>query len=293
MGESARPWSRRLLRIVWLGLLAYAGAVVLLTFLQDKLLFPATKALYRDPSYYDWTYEDVLLDAGEGEQTHAWWIPAPDARGVCLFSHGNAGNIADRLESVGSLRALGLSVLAYDYGGYGKSSGKPSEQRIYRDIRAAWRYLIEERGIAPREIVLFGRSMGGGATADLAPEADCAGVVLESTFTSVPAVAQEAMPFLPARWLVRHRFDNLAKVSRIQRPLLVIHSPDDTLIPYHHGQELLAAANEPKTFVEIHGDHNAGFVQSAEVYRASWERFLDAVLPDGDLTQSREGTEGA
>jgi len=278
---AAKRWGGRMLRVARVLALAYVGLAVILAFFQDRLLFPLTKDIYRDPGHYQWDFEDVWLDAGEGEKSHAWWVPHPQPRGVCLFSHGNAGNLADRLESIGSLRAHGLSVLAYDYGGYGKSSGKPSEQRIYRDIRAAWKHLTEVRGFVPEEIILFGRSMGGGATVELAKDTRCAGVILESTFASVPAAAHDAFPYLPARWLVRHKFDNLAKVPQIESPLLIIHSPDDTLVRYHHGQSLFAAATEPKTFLEITGDHNTGFVQSGDVYRLGWQRFLAQVLPEG------------
>jgi len=272
-------WARTLLfRVVRAAVLAYAGVVIMLFFIQDMLLFPATKVLTRDPSLYGWAYEDVMLPVGE-ERTHAWWIPQADARGVCLFSHGNAGNIGDRLEGIGLLREFGLSVLAYDYGGYGRSTGRPSERRINADVRAAWAHLVDARGVAPDEIIVFGRSLGGGPPADLAVEVHPAGVVLESTFKSVPAMAQELYPFLPAAWLVRHRFDNQAKVASIDAPLLIVHSAEDTLIPYHHGQALFEAAAEPKRLLEIHGDHNNGFALSMDVYKAGWEAFLEDVLP--------------
>jgi fermentation-respiration switch protein FrsA (DUF1100 family) len=257
---------------------AYLGNLALLFFLQDKMIFPASRDIYRDPSHYAWAFEEVWLEPTAGERTHAWWIPMENARGVCLFSHGNAGNMADRLESIGTLRTLGLSVLAYDYGGYGKSSGTPSEARLYDDIGAAWRYLVEQRKIAPRDIILFGRSLGGAPTAQLASEVAPAGVVLESTFTSLPAAAQEALPFFPARWLVRHHFDTVSKLGKFQAPLMVVHSPDDNTIRYHHGEEIFAAAREPKQFLKIHGSHNAGFVQSQDIYLEGWKNFLDTAL---------------
>jgi len=267
-------------RILLVAALAYGGVVLVLSLLQDFMLFPATRTIYRDPGDVGWDFEDMEL-AVDGETTHGWWIPLDEVRGVCLFSHGNAGNIADRLESISLLREFGLSVLAYDYGGYGRSTGRPSEERLYKDIRAAWDYLVEAQGIGPEAIILFGRSLGAGPTANLATEVDAAGVVLESTFTSVPARAREMFPFLPVNWLVKHRFDNLSKVPRIESPLLIIHSPDDTLIPYHHGRELFEAATEPKTFLKIRGDHNEGFVLSEKTYKAGWEKFLSRVL-EGD-----------
>lgn len=262
-----------------LALLAGLGVFYLLIgAFQTKLIFPATRELYRDPSVFGWEFEDVFIEHN-GESTHAWFVPAESPRGVALFSHGNAGNIADRLESIGLLRTLGLSVLAYDYGGYGQSDGRPSEARCYRDIRAAWRYLTEERGVPPEEIVLFGRSLGGAITIDLAREVMPAAVIVESTFLSISDVARGMLPFLPVNWIIRHRMDSKSKIAGVRSPLLVIHSPDDTLIPYAHGRALYEKAQAPKTFLEIRGDHNTGFVESMEVYRAGWEEFLAPILP--------------
>ncbi|MFM1919894.1 MAG: hypothetical protein RLZZ303_1528 [Candidatus Hydrogenedentota bacterium] len=258
---------------------AYLGICLVFYLIQDRLIFPGTKEMRRDPSYYGWDFEEVWLEPLPGEKSLAWFVPVENARGVCLFSHGNGGNISTRLESIGIFRNLGLSVLAYDYGGYGKSSGKTSEQRVYADVRAAWKHLTETRGLPPEKILLFGRSMGGAPTTQLATEVKPAAVVLESAYTSLPAVAQEVVPLLPARFITKYRFDNLSKIGAVQVPLLVIHSPDDTLVRYHHGQQLYAAANEPKTFLEIHGDHSGGFVQSMDIYLPAWEKFLDGVLP--------------
>ncbi len=259
-------------------LLAPVLFVLMLTLFQRALLFPASPDVYRDPSTYGWAFEDVRLPVGAHE-THAWYVPLEGARGTVIFSHGNAGNIADRLESMGLLRELGFSVLAYDYGGYGHSTGSPSEMRLYDDIRAAWRWLTLERGVPASEVVLFGRSLGGGPTVQLATEVQPAAVVLESTFTSVTDMARGLFPFLPVGWLVYDEFANVEKVADIAAPLLFVHSPDDTLIPYTHGRALYDAATEPKTFLEIRGDHNSGFVESMEVYVAGWEGFLAEILP--------------
>lgn len=187
--------------------------------------------------------------------------------------------MADRLESIQLLRTMGFSVLAYDYGGYGRSTGRPSEQRIYADAEAAWKYLTEDRGIAPERILLFGRSLGGAATAYLASRVKPAAVVLESTFCSLPAVVRD-MPFgnFMAKG-IRHSFPTLERVPYFQAPLLVIHSPEDTLIPYKHGKAIYEAAKPPKMFLEIRGNHNDGFVLSMDAYLAGWKRFLSAFIP--------------
>ncbi len=263
-----------ILRIVFFGLLSYGSVAALVVLFQGKMIFPATREVDRNPlDTYGWAYEELYFSV-MGHTTHAWFVPLEDAKGTILFSHGNAGNIADRLESVGSLRALGFNVLVYDYGGYGYSTGRPSEKRCYEDIRAMWRYLTEERGLDPAQIVLFGRSLGGGMTTQLATEVAPAAVVLESIFLSTRHIAREMMPWLPVGPFIRHVFDNASKVTDITSPLLMIHSPDDTVIPYHHGQELFRRASEPKQFLEIHGDHNDGFVLCAELRRETIAAFL-------------------
>jgi uncharacterized protein len=246
---------------------------------QRKLVFPAGREVWRTPASdpFRWAYEEVDLPVGK-YTTNAWFIQVQDARGVVLFSHGNAGTIAGRLESVQVFRDLGFSVLLYDYGGYGKSTGKPSEKRCYADIRAMWEYLTVAQGFAPEQVVLFGRSLGGGVAAQLATEVSPRAVILESTFESIASVAKGMFPFLPVKPLIRYRFDTAEKIGRIHAPLLVIHSPDDTIIPYRHGEALFQAANEPKRFLEIRGDHNEGFVVSLEAYQRGLEEFLGVVF---------------
>ena len=240
---------------------------------QRKLIFPASREMVRDPGDFDWAFEEIRLPV-DGEETHAWYLPLERPRGVVLFSHGNAGNLSGRLESIGLLRSFGFSVLAYDYGGYGYSTGKASEARCYADIRAMWDFLIRTKHIPESQIVLFGRSLGSAPTADLAQTVKPGAVVLESAFLSVPDVAKE-MPIVGRlTWLIRHRFENKVKVGKITSPLLVIHSPDDEVIPCAQGRQLFELANEPKTFLEIRGDHNLGFVVSEPVYRPGWEAFL-------------------
>lgn len=254
----------------------YCGLLLLLYLLQAKLIFFPTRDFFVPSELYTWNYEDVFVTVGK-YSTHGWFVPAADeANGTILFSHGNAGNIADRSESIGLFRELGYNVFIYDYGGYGRTSGKASEERCYEDIRAAWRYLTEERGIAPSDIVLFGRSLGGGPTAQLATEVQPRAVILESTFTSVADMASQQFPMFPARLLVRHEFDTISKVPRITAPILHIHSPEDDIIPYAHGQRLFEASTEPKTFLNLKGTHNLGYLLTGEPYINGLKTFLDA-----------------
>lgn len=262
-----------LLKLVWLFLIAavlFSGGLYLF---QGKLIFLGSRDMNRDPGDAGLDFEEIRLPVA-GFETHGWYVPLENHRGVVLFSHGNAGNLSGRIESIGLLRSFGFSVLAYDYGGYGHSTGTPSEQRVYADIRAMWDYLINIKQIPPLEIVLFGRSLGAAPTAELAQSVTPGAVVLESAFLSVPDVAKD-MPIIGhLTWLIRHRFQNENKVANFSSPVFIIHSPDDEVIPYAHGQRLFELAKEPKTFLEIRGDHNLGFVISEPVYRSGWEAFL-------------------
>lgn len=262
-----------LVKLIYLALIAIALFSAGLYLAQGKLIFLGTREMERDPGDAGLDFEEIRLPVA-GYETHGWYVPLENHRGVVLFSHGNAGNLSGRLESIGLLRSMGFSVLAYDYGGYGYSTGKSSERRCYADIRAMWDYLITVKQIPEEKIVLFGRSLGAAPTAELAQSVTPGAVVLESAFLSVPEVARKMTIVGHLTWLIRHRFENKDKVGKITSPILVVHSPDDEVIPYEHGRRLFELAPEPKTFLEIRGDHNLGFVISEPVYRPGWEAFL-------------------
>lgn len=259
-------------------LVFYLMLVTGMYLVQRFILFHPSGDIHRDPSALGWKFEKVTVDVAGG-QTVGWYIPLKNARGTLLFSHGNAGNIADWMGMVPVYRHLGFSVLLYDYGGYGMSAGKISEARCYADIRAMWKWLTETKGIPPARILIYGQSLGGGVAADLATEVHPGAVVLESTFTSIPDAAADKLPFLPARWLCAYKFNSAEKIRDIHAPIMVIHSPKDTLVPFAHGKKLYELANEPKTFIEIRGGHNDGFAKSKDLYLAAWKEFIDPLFP--------------
>jgi uncharacterized protein len=267
-----------ILKILLMAAAVSLGLLVLLFLLQGKLIYFPTRQLYRTPENAGWAYEDVVVPVGR-QTTHGWWIPHPDGtQNTVLFSHGNAGNIADRIESCSIFRGLGLNVLVYDYGGYGRSTGRPSERRCYEDIRAMWNWLVEEREIAPERIVLFGRSLGAGPASQLATEVTPAAIILESAFASVPDMARTIYPVFPVGLLARHRFDNVSKAPKFTAPVLIIHSEGDTIIPYAQGRKVYEAARAPKAFVDIDGDHNDGFVVTGERYVQALREFIGPLL---------------
>ena len=265
--------------------LALVGTVALLYLVllgglhlyQEQLIFAARPGLSATPSDTGLAYEEVLLEVGT-EQTHGWYLPVKDARGAILFSHGNGGNVGGWYKIAPFYHGLGLSILVYDYGGYGNSTGEPSEERVYRDVRAMWDWLTTKRMIPADKIVLVGRSLGGGPTLELANAIRPAGVVLEGTFSSMPDQAAKMFPWLPVRAMLRTEFANKDKVGSIGVPVLIFHSEEDELIPFSHSALLYERAQEPKKLVAIHGDHNSGFKTSADITGPAWKAFADEVL---------------
>ena len=270
------PTMRRFMVNTVLAVAVGYGAIVGLAFaFQDQLLFQPSSRLLATPSDAGMPYETVRLDTEDGETLHGWWIPAPDvSRGTLLFFHGNAGNISGRLESVQQFHQLGLNVLIVDYRGYGQSTGSPSEEGIYRDAAACWRYLTGTQGVASQKIIVFGRSMGGGAATWLAAREQPGGVILESVFTNVPDIGAHHYPFLPVRALAANQFDNKSRVDEIEAPTLFIHSREDRIVPFTLGRQVYEAAAEPKQFLEIEGGHNDGFLVSKEEYLRAIDDFL-------------------
>ena len=254
--------------------LAYGAVVLLVWAFQSKLVYFPDRQVQATPADFGVRYEEVPLTASDGTKLAAWFVPAPKDKGVILFCHGNGGNISHRLESLAVFRNLGYSVLIFDYRGYGRSEGSPSEEGTYRDARAAWEHLVHERNVPPGRIVLFGRSLGGAVAAKLASETDPAGLIVESAFTSIPDIGAERFWFLPVRLLSRFEYNTAGMIRQAGCPVLIVHSRDDEIIPFAHGRRLYEAAAEPKEFIEISGGHNDGFLTSGETYTTGLGWFL-------------------
>jgi fermentation-respiration switch protein FrsA (DUF1100 family) len=259
--------------------IAYVAFLLFVFFTQSSLLyFPnvPSRGLTATPDLVGLPYDEAEIVTDDGVRLHGWFVPAPAARATLLFFHGNAGNISHRLDSLRIFRELSLTVLIVDYRGYGRSEGTPSENGTYRDAEAAWRYLTEERGVAPAEIIYFGRSLGAAVAAHLATRHTPRALIMESAFTSVPDLAADVYPLLPARWLSRFHYNAKEYLGSVACPVLIIHGREDEIIPFKHGQALFAAAAQPKQFLEIQGGHNDGFLVSGRAYRMGLEGFLDA-----------------
>ncbi len=201
-------------------------------------------------------------------------MPASRDRGVVLFCHGNASNISHHLDSLLIFNRLGLSTFIFDYRGYGKSSGRPSEQGTYLDAEAAWDHLVKTRKIPPSDIIIIGRSLGGPIAAWLAQDHHPQMLVVESSFTSMLDIARYRVPCTPASVIKDYKYDTRGYLANVKCPVLVIHSRDDEVIPFHHGQQLYKAVKGPKEFVEISGSHGRGFLDSLARYESGLDAFI-------------------
>jgi len=268
--------------LVYILLVAIVGFLLFMVFFywnQDRLVyFPGDRKIRVLPSDVGLGYEEVVLTSADQVRLHGWFIPVDNPRGVILFCHGNAGNISHRLDSLRLLAKLGFSTLIFDYRGYGRSAGKPTERGTYLDVEAAYNYLIKKRQVKPTQIVLFGRSMGAAVAAHLGSLHQCGALIMESGFTSVPDLGQQLYPFLPVRMLSRYSYDSKAFLKKITGPVLIAHSTDDEIVPFSHGQQLFEAASEPKRFLKMKGGHNDGFYVTGQDYYNSLDQFLSEVI---------------
>jgi len=220
--------------------------------------------------------EDVHFSAEDGVGLHGWFFPAKAdatrAHLAALICHGNAGNISHRLELADALLETGVSVFLFDYRGYGRSQGRPSEKGTYLDAQAAHRWLLK-RGFASCNIIAFGESLGGGVASELAVREPLAGLVLQGTFTCMPDIGAELFPWLPVRLIGSIQYDTCSRLPRLKLPVMIMHSRTDGLIGFHHAEKNFARANEPKLFVELSGDHNDAVVERTQ-FIAGFEKFL-------------------
>jgi hypothetical protein len=260
-------------------LIFYTGMLLLVYFLQDRLLYFPFKDMQVTPAALHLPFYEVYLQTSDSEKITAWWLPARNERAVVLFCHGNGGNISHRLDSIDIFSRLGLSVLIFDYRGYGTSTGRPSEEGTYRDGEAAWRYLVEVQKKQPEKIILFGESLGGAVAAELAARHRAGGLIILASFTSIPELAATLYPFLPVKLLSKFNYATIDKIGGITAPKLIIHSPDDEIIPFALGRALYEKAAEPKQFLQIHGGHNEGFLVSGNLYVDGLKDFLDRYFP--------------
>lgn len=255
---------------IWLILLVFLLAASFYFFypkIENFFIFYPDRSIETVPTNWGLNYEEVSFEAGDGTRLHGWFFPLPGKRPTILFCHGNAGNISHRLENVKLLLDYGLQVFIYDYRGYGRSGGRPSEAGLYQDGLAAYDYLVEHKKILPNRIIPFGRSLGAAVAMEIATKRDVRSLIIESAFTSTKDMAKSMFlfqllsPFLPSH------YNNLRKIKGITVPKLIIHGETDEIVPFSMGQRLYRAANAPKYFFPINGaGHNDTYFVGGKRY---------------------------
>ena len=262
-------WKRVRRSIVLIPISVYIGLFIIAWLFPNKVIFRPPFPTYADGS------DVIKLRTADGETVAAKYYPNNSATFTILFSHGNAEDIGSIEPFIFRLRDAGFSVFTYDYRGYGRSEGSPSETNTYQDIYAAYQYLIEQHKVPAEKIILHGRSLGGGPSIELAAHERVGGLIIESSFASVSRVLSRVriIPF--------DKFDNLSKIAAINCPLMIIHGRDDGTIPFHHGESLFAAAKEPKRFFRVeHAGHNDLFRRAGDQYLTSLIEFAESITAD-------------
>ena len=256
----------------------YVVVVSLFYLLQSRLMYVPSRQIETTPAAHGLAYEKIAFTSADGVALSGWWVPAPESRATVLFCHGNGCNISHLIERLALLRELGLNSFVFDYRGYGDSHGTPSEKGTYLDAEAAWRVVVEDLDVEPRQVVGYGWSRGGAIAAHLAatrpPTEQPGWMVLESAFTSAPDIGSELYPLLPVRWLTQFSYNTLQYLSRTTCPVLIVHSREDELIPIAHGRRLLQEAGDRGRFLETNGNHAVGYSESTAAYRRALADFL-------------------
>ena len=273
-----------MMKIVILLLVIAVAFILYVRFLERTMLFAPSRAINQTPEDIGLLYRDVTFVSSDGVKLNGWFILAPRSlnpsgllgetkRYTLLFFHGNAGNIADRLEKIRLFHELGLNVFIMDYRGYGRSEGRPTEKGMYLDALAAYDHLVKNEKIRPDEIIDYGASLGGAAAIDLASKREVRCLIADSTFSNAADMAKTIIAFVPSL-VLSIKLDSLDKIQKITVPKLFVHSPQDQTVPYVLGKKLFNAAPEPKTFLDISGDHNDGNFDTEGVFAEGIKKFL-------------------
>lgn len=246
-----------------------AGAYVF----QGSLLFIPGREMIATPESVGLDYRNHYFQTADGVKLHGWFIPGGESEKYIQLSHGNAGNISGRVGLASVLHEAGFNVFMYDYRGYGKSEGNPSEQGLYKDAEAALDFIKTNYNVKNENIIQFGRSLGGAVASYIAANHKTGGLVIDSSFINMKRIIEEVYPIIPS-FLSKFRFPTTDYLSDIKGvPVLILHSRDDDLIGFHHGKELYATASEPKEFVTLNGGHNDSFLVTKEKYLNAWKEF--------------------
>ncbi len=258
------------------------GFFLYVRYLEHTGIFFPTRPLSASPADFGIAFDEVRLRTEDGVQIHGWFLKNPPNRSAFIYLHGNAGNIADRLEKLALMMKLGTNILIIDYRGFGQSEGTPTEQGLYKDARAAYDYLLTRPDVDSKKIVVYGASLGGVVAIDLAAHRPLAGLIVDSTFTCAADMARRLYPFIPSFFLSVKMCSDV-KIKEITIPKLFIHSPEDEVIAFSLGKKLYESAPPPKEFLETHGRHNDNHIAS----QAQWFGGIKDFLKEIHVTESQ------
>ncbi len=233
---------------------AGGGWMALRYFERSRIYHPST-VLTSTPAHFQLRYQDVTFTSADGTTLFGWWIPANRPKGTIVYCHGNAGNIGSDLPLAPEFFKRGYNLLLWDYRGYGKSEGSPSEKGLYADARAAFDAAAALSKDIP--VIVYGYSLGASVAAKLAIQRPADALILDAGFASAADMARRWYPSFPVDRLLSVSFDTSAAVARLENiPKLIGHSPQDEIVPFQSGRLLHAAAAPPKTFVLLSGGHS-------------------------------------
>lgn len=266
-------FKRKIILELLLLFLILLWALVYLRIIEQRTLFHPERKLESAPNEISLDYQDIFFKTPDNLILNGWFIPSNKAQYTILFCHGNAGNISDRLDKIKFFNDLGCNIFIFDYRGYGKSEGKPSEKGLYIDVKSAYDYLLS-RKINAGQIIGFGESLGGAIIIDLAFRNKIRALITVNTFSNAKDIAGLIYPFIPY-WVFSSRLDSVGKIKSINIPKLIIYSLNDEIIPYKLSRKLYEASAEPKEFMEIYGDHNNSFSESKEILKKGIGDFLN------------------
>lgn len=255
-----------------------AFALLALKYFERRQIFYPARIIGMTPRSMGLDFEEVYFRADDGLTLNGWFVKADTNKGVVLFCHGNAGNISHRLESIFLFKEMGFDVFIFDYRGYGRSRGWATEKGIYADALGAYNYLVGVRCIPYERVIIFGRSLGGNVAIDLASRVRAACLISESAFASIEDMARAIYGVRPPKWMLSNHFDAQSKISKVKMPKLIMHSRDDELVPFQHGQKIFDSALEPKDFFELAGSHNEYYLGTRSDYAKKMRLFIEQYL---------------
>ena len=264
-------------RIIAAGFVAFSLVLLAGCYVEEQFIFFPSAEISRTPRNYGLAFDDVYFKAKDGVTLNGWFVPHPAASTTLLWFHGNGGNIGHRSEHLRLLHdKLKTHVFIFDYRGYGKSEGRPTEQGTYKDAAAALAYLRSRKEVHSKQIVFFGQSLGAAVATELAARESCLALILEAPFASIRDMARIVFPYLPIGPFLQTKYDNLEKIKKVKAQVLVLHGDRDEIVPFDQGKRVFDAASEPKRFYTIQGSaHNDTYIIGGEAYFQVLKEFIE------------------